>query len=97
MGKILQAFLSDQLHVNAVNEIRSRHHQHLCGQMEKFSDKLEEKLNSEQKELLQKLTDAIFDECYCDVMNKFERGYQLGVLMTMEVFLGRDSFLGSDE
>ena len=97
MGKILQAFVSNQLHVDAVTEKRTQHHQYLCEQVEKLQNKLEEKLNAEEKKLLQKLTDTIFDENYCDVMNKFERGYRLGVLMTMEVFLGQDSFLGNDE
>lgn len=97
MGKILQAFLSDQLHVDAVTEKRTRHQQYLCEQMEKLQNGLEQKLNDEDKKLLQELIDTILNESYCDVMNKFERGYRLGVLMTMEVFGGQDSFLGNDE
>lgn len=96
MGKILQAFVSDQLHVDAVTE-KNRRHKHLCEQAEQLQDKLEEKLNDEEKELLQKLTDTIFDECYCHGMNQLERGYCLGVLMTMEVFQERDSFFGDEE
>ena len=97
MGRILEAFASDQLHVSPVTEKRTRHHQNLCEQVEKLHDKLKEKLNDEDKELLQHLIDTIFDESYCDVVNKFVRGYRLGVLMTMEVFLEQDSFLGHDE
>lgn len=97
MGKILQAFLSDQLHVDTVTEKRTRHQQYLCEQMEKLQNGLEQKLNDEDKKLLQELIDTILNESYCDVMNKFERGYRLGVLMTMEVFGGQDSLLGNDE
>lgn len=97
MGKILQAFVSDQLHVEPLWEKRTRHYQFLCDQSEKLQEKLAEKLNDEEKKLLTKLTDTICDECYCEMMNKFERGYRLGVLMTMEVFLEQDSFLGNDE
>ena len=97
MGKILDAFLDDQLHVNAVTEKRTSHHQYLCEQVEILHNKLAEKLNDEDKALLQKLTDTYFDESCCDAHNYFVRGYRLGVLMTMEVFEGRDSFLGDDE
>ena len=97
MGKILDAFLDDQLHVNAVTAKRTRHHQYLCEQVEILHNKLAEKLNDEDKALLQKLADTYFDESCCDAHSYFVRGYRLGVLMTMEVFEGQDSFLGNDE
>ena len=97
MGKILDAFVDDQLHVNPVTEKRTSHHQYLCEQVEILHNKLAEKLNDEDKALLQKLTDTYFDESCCDAHNNFVRGYRLGVLMTMEVFSGQDSFLGDDE
>ncbi len=97
MGKILDAFAEDQLHVNAVKEKRTRHHQHLCEQIETLQNELEEKLNDKEKKQLQNLVNTIFQEGCCDVHNKFIRGYQLGALMTMEIFWERDSFLGDDE
>ncbi len=51
MGKILDAFLDDQLHVNAVTAKRTRHHQYLCEQVEILHNKLAEKLNDEDKAL----------------------------------------------
>lgn len=96
MGKILDAFVDDQLHVNAVTEKRTRHHQYLCEQLEILHGKLEKRLNDEDRELLQKFADTYFDECCCDAHNNFVRGYRLGVLMTMEVFLEQDSFLGDE-
>lgn len=41
MGKILDAFVDDQLHVNAVTEKRTSHHQYLCEQVEILQSKLE--------------------------------------------------------
>ncbi len=97
MGKILDAFVDDQLHVNAVTEKRTSRHQHLCEQVEILQGELEKKLNGEDRELLKKFADTYFDESCCDVHNNFVRGYRLGVLMTMEVFEGQDSFLGDYE
>ena len=97
MGKILDAFVDDQLHVNAVTEKRTSHHQYLCEQVEKLHIELNKRLNDEDKALLQKFADTYFDESCCDAHNNFVRGYRLGVLMTMEVFEGQDSFLGNDE
>lgn len=71
MGKILDAFVDDQLHVNAVIEKRTKHHQHLCEQVEVLHDKLEKRLNDEDRELLQKFADTYFDESCCDAHNSF--------------------------
>lgn len=96
MGKILDAFVSNQLHVEPVPEKRTKHHQYLCEQMEKLQNELKERLNDEEKEMLMELIDTIFEESCCDVTNKFVRGYRLGVLMTMEVFMEQDSFMGDE-
>lgn len=97
MGKILDAFADDQLLVNAVTCEKKSHHQYLCEQVEILQNKLESKLNDEDRVLLQKLADAYYDESCCDAHNNFVRGYRLGVLMTMEVFEEKDSFLRDDE
>lgn len=62
MGKILDAFVDDQLHVNAVTAKRTSHHQYLCEQVEILQSKLEKKLNDEDKELLKKFADTYFGE-----------------------------------
>ncbi len=93
MGKILDAFADDQLHVHAVTEKRTSYHQYLYEQAEILQNKLEKKLNDEDKELLKKLADTYFDESCCDAHNNFVRGFRLGVLMTVEVFSGQREFL----
>ena len=97
MGKILDEFADDQLLVNAAACERTNHHQYLCEQVEILQNKLESKLNDEDRVLLQKLADAYYDESCCDAHNNFVRGYRLGVLMTMEVFEGQNSFLRDDK
>ena len=93
MGKILDAFSDEQLLVNAVTEKRSPVHQKYCEQVCAFHKKLEEKLNEEQKKLLEQLLDAMENEHNCDAQNRFIRGYSLGVLMATEVMEERDKFL----
>lgn len=55
---------------------------------------LENKLNGEEKVLLDRMLDSISKEWCRYAEQKFVRGYRLGVLMTMEVFEGREDFLG---
>lgn len=55
---------------------------------------LENNLNGEEKALLDRMMDSMSEEWCRYAEQKFVRGYCLGVLMTMEVFEGRDDFLG---
>lgn len=92
VGKILNAFLNDQLLLDDDTGNRTPEHQKLCDKGSELQDRLEEKLNDEEKQLLERLVDVLFDEGTCYAQSKFERGYQLGVLMTMEVFEAMDTF-----
>lgn len=58
-----------------------------------LQEKLGEKLNAEEKELLTELVEPLFDEGCVDAEKKFERGFRLGVLMTAEIFTEQDIFL----
>ena len=93
MGKILEAFLTDQLRVDDVTGKQSPKHQKLCEKNCELQDKLTEKLNDEEKEILTELLDTLFDESCIDAEKKFERGFRLGVLMSAEIFYGQDLFL----
>ena len=92
MGRILEAFAEDELHVIPSNEIRSPKRQELCDKACELQEKLEEKLNIEDKKLLNELMDAIADENCCYAQSKFIRGYRLGMLMTMEVMSEQETF-----
>ena len=93
MGKILEAFLTDQLRVDDVTGQRTAKHQKLCEKGCKLQEKSAEKLNDEEKERLTELADTLFDEDCIDAEKKFERGFRLGVLMTTEIFTEQDIFL----
>ncbi len=93
MGKILEAFLTEQLRVDSGTERRSTEHQQLCDRGNELQEKLAEKLNDEEKEMLTELVETFFDESCYDEQRKFERGFRLGVLMTAEIFTEQDIFL----
>lgn len=92
MGRILEAFAGDELQVIPSDEVRSPKRQKLFSKVCELREKLEEKLNSEERELLIELMNAVADENCCYAQSKFIRGYRLGVLMTMEVMSEQETF-----
>lgn len=92
MERFLRAFASDQLQVIEVTETRSPKRKQLIDESYKIQSELEQKLNSEEKELLERLLDINTDENTLYAEDKFIRGYRLGVLMTMEVFAEQEKF-----
>lgn len=93
MGKILDAFLNDQLRIDSDMEKRSTGHQQLCEKATRLQEELAQTLNDGQKEMLEELVDTIFDEGSFGEQAKLQRGFRLGVLMTAEIFTEQDSFL----
>lgn len=93
MGKILDAFLTDQLRVDSGAVRRSPEHQEVCDRSDELQEKLAEKLNEEENTLLTQLLDTLFDEGCLDAEAKFERGFRLGALMIAEIFAEQDMFL----
>ena len=93
MGKILEAFLTDQLRVDSGTEGRSPEHKQLCDRGSELQEKLAQKLNEEEKEILAELVETLFDESCYEEQRKFERGFRLGVLITAEIFTEQDTFL----
>ena len=93
MGKILDAFADGSLCVEEEVEKRSMESLELSEKAFRLQKELEEKLEAEEKELLNKLIDTVFEECCCYAKNRFVRGYRLGVLMTVEVFDQQDTYV----
>lgn len=93
MGKILKAFLTDRLCLNDVTRQKTPEQKKLCEKSYELQEKLSAKLNHEENEMLTELVDTLSEEGCIDGENEFERGYRLGVLMTVEVFTERDIFL----
>lgn len=94
IGRVLQALANDQLVVNDIVREKTPEHQRLSDKCCGLQEQLEKKLDEEAKILLTKLVDAIYDEEYQEALNRFDRGYSLGVLTTMEVFEHYNSFFG---
>ena len=56
-------------------------------------DKLMSVLDGELKQTFKHLIEAQMESSYVEGTNRFICGYRLGVLMTMEVFYGKDEFM----
>ena len=97
MGRFLKTFVNDELRVNAVSGKRSPEHQKIVERGYALHGKLEEKLNDEEKELLEELVCTLNEEGCRYAEDEFIRGYRLGVLMTMEVFSGQETFFSEGE
>ena len=92
MERFLRAFASDQLQVVEVTETRSPQRQKQIDKGYKLYNELKQKLSSEDQELLESMLNSHANESILYAEDKFIRGYRLGVLMTMEVFAGQESF-----
>ncbi len=97
MSTILKALANDDLHVLEITEKRSPERQKLIDLSVTLRAKLEQQLNNKDKELLARLISTIYDETSFYAQDRFIRGYQLGVLMTAEVFSEKDIFLNQNE
>lgn len=93
MDRLLRAFADEQLQIIEVTETRSPKRKKLIDEGYRLHKELAEKLNKEDKELLEHLVDIISEEKTLYAEDKFIRGYRLGVLMTIEVFAGQDKFI----
>lgn len=92
MGKILEAFLTDQLRVDSGTERRTPEHQALCEKGGELQDQLAETLNDKQKKILEELVETLFDESSCNEQVKFERGFRLEVLIRQKFFMRKTHF-----
>lgn len=93
MGKILEALLTEQIHVDSGTEGRSPEHQALCEKSNELQKQLAETLNDKQKAIMKEIEETNFEESCCCEQAKFERGFRLGALIIAEIFFGQGSFL----
>lgn len=93
MGNVLEAFATGNLTVEPAiyegSEEYNKARELYCS----LGEELHAKLNAEERELLDRYTDAHLEESYLYSMDRFVTGYRLGVLMMMEVFNGREAFM----
>lgn len=97
MGKILEAIATDRLCVEPAifkgdskfNQARSRY----CT----LGEKLLDKLNEEEKKLLDDYSTAQTEESLLYGNDRFVKGFRLGVLMMMEVITDEDDLILHEE
>lgn len=75
MGKILEAFLNEQLYVDSGTEGRSLEQQKICEKGSELQNKLAEKLNTEEQEMLSELVEILFKEICYDEQKNLNKGF----------------------
>lgn len=93
MGKILQALYEGNLLAEPVTEKRSQEYQKACDFTFDLLEELSQKLNEEQKQLLDKFVNALSDEKQYCIADRFIRGYCLGALMMLEIMEKRGELI----
>ena len=93
MGMILSALYDGNLLIEPVIEKRSPEYQKACHTAYRLLEELERKLNDEEKEMLNKATDALSDENYFYASERFARGYCLGALTMLEIMEKREELI----
>lgn len=94
MEKILTALANENLTVNPMKYKGSPEYQKALDTLYNASDKLNEKLNDEEKELFKRFCDAQEEENHLYELDVFSRGFRIAVLILFEVFAaGSDEFL----
>ena len=97
MRKILETFFEGNLFAEPITEKRTEEHKAACDHAYNLVEKLESKLNSDEKEILDQIVEALNAESQYYATDRFVRGYSLGVLMMLEVIEKRDEFLSLRE
>ena len=93
MGKILDAFAMDNLSTEPAIYQGSPEYEKARKRFCDLGEQLLARLNQEEKTLLEEYTSAQSEENSLYAVERFVRGYRLGVLMTMEVFAGGSDLL----
>lgn len=97
MNKILEAFAVDNLSVNPAIYRGNSKYRKAIKAMYETAETLEGKLNDEEKQLFEQFCDAQSEESYIYELDKFIRGYRIGVLMMVEVFTETSDFILNKE
>ncbi len=95
MGKILEALARDDLCVIPSDEKPSPAYKKACECSSYYIEQLNKRLSSEDKEIFDKVVNALINENDISTDESFIRGFRLGVRLIMEVMEGEKiSILG---
>ncbi len=93
MEKILETFFKGNLFIESISEKRTPELQEACNLAHNLIDELSAKLEPEEKELLDKVVEALHVENQYYISDRFIRGYSLGSLIMLEIIEKRDEIL----
>ena len=98
MKSILEAFAYGNIDPNVGTIKKGSRYERVIKTLSDSEEKLLPMLDGEAKELLIKFSSAQAEANAISNLDKFIYGYRLGVLMTMEVFTGReDEIFGGED
>lgn len=97
MGRILEALADDNLSINPTTYKGTPEYRKAIKAMYKTTEELEKKLNEEEKKIFEQFRDAQLNESSIYGVDRFIRGYRLGVLMMFEVFTETSDFILGEE
>lgn len=98
MGKILEAFVNDNLHVNPGSYKGNDEYKETVKTMYETAVKLESKLNGEEKELFEQFCEAREKEAHLYQVEMGIRGVRIAVLLLFEIFAsGKADFICDKE
>lgn len=93
MGKILRAFVNEDLQLDAIIYRNSEESQKARDYAKKLADQFRAQLNEELRKQFEEVVDAMDNEAFEYDLDRFICGYRFGALMTTEVFTGMDELL----
>lgn len=93
MGKILEALATDNLSLEPAIYKGNTEYQRARNLFADLGEQLLEKLNEEEKKLLDDYTSALSDESHLYSIDRFVTGFKVGVLTMVEVFTGSDGLI----
>ena len=94
MPSILEEFAKGNLSVGAKYFEKNSDYGKIMNRLAKKEIELIERLDEQGKGIYDEFTKAQAEISLLDNTDRFVTGYRLGVLMTIEVFLGRDELVG---
>jgi len=97
MQSILEEFARGNINPDVGSITRGSHYDKTMKALCENEDKLSSELTGELAEVLKRYTDLQLEANQITNVDKFIYGYRLGVLMTMEIFIGRDNAIFGKE
>ena len=97
MKSILEQFAYGNINPNTGTIIRGSHYDKTMKALCEKEEKLTTQLNGELADIFKQFVDLQLETTTISNNDKFIYGYRLGVLMTMEVFYGRENAIFGKE